>query len=128
MDPNYEYPEAQQQVEVEQVLTPGDALSEADKRRVEEELRRDRVKGLIQQLSGVLSSALLLLGTLNIQFSWLTPESIDSFIVFLGAFAAFAVSIWTTYKNSFAWKKGQYQNRKIKEAEIAEELKDTHSR
>ena len=106
---------------------PIDLLTDADYRQVEHEVQKDKNKGIIMQLSGVLSSLLLLFGTLNIEFSWFTQESINAFVLFIGAFAAFGISAWTTYKSSYAFKHGQEKNRRIKEAEIAERrLKQQH--
>lgn len=124
MDPNQNpngYPIPPQNAgNVTEPHKPEDLLTPADYKKVEEEVRKDKTKGLISQLSGMLSALLLLLGTLNIEFSWFTEESINAFVLFIGAFAAFGVSAWSTYKNSYAFRKGQEENRKIKEAKIAE--------
>lgn len=102
------------------VELPEDLLTPGDYQQVEEEVKKDRIKGLIQQVGGVLSAVLLFLGTLNVEFSWLTSESIDAFVLVLAAAAALGVSAFTTYKNSHSFKKGQEENRRIKEAKIAE--------
>lgn len=108
---------------------PEDLLTPSDYAKINDEVAKDRVKGLIQQIGGVLSALLLFLGTLNIEFSWLTEESINAFLLTLAAAAALGVSLFSIYKNSHAFRKGQQDNQRIKEAEIAElRLKEKKAR
>ena len=64
------------------------------------------LKDLVQQVTGALLAAYALFVTLNIEFEWLTPESINAFGLFAIAFIAVAMQAWVTWRNSYLTKKG----------------------
>jgi SPP1 phage holin len=57
-------------------------------------------KDTIILLGGFLTALLALFTTLNISFEWFTKESIDSFVIALTAFVAFAVNVYAVWKNT----------------------------
>ncbi|MCK6203920.1 SPP1 phage holin family protein [Bacillus infantis] len=67
------------------------------------------VKDTITLLGGFLSALLLFLGTVGIQFDWFTQESIDAFVVLVGAAAAFAISMYAIWKNTYVSRKAKLQ-------------------
>ena len=82
---------------------------------VHEEVKKDANKDLIRQIAAILVALSGFLGVLGYQFEWLTEEAINSFVVLLYAVAGFGYTAYEIYKNHFAGKKAQEQNKKLKE-------------
>lgn len=61
----------------------------------------DKAKQFVGLFGGWLSAVLLFLGTLNIEFEWFTKESIDAFVIVLGASVPFVLAMYGVYKNSY---------------------------
>ena len=69
----------------------------------------ENIKGWVILVTGVLSSFLMFLGAINVQWEWFTMESISAFGVLLGALMLFAVNIYSVWKNTYVTKKGKKQ-------------------
>lgn len=61
----------------------------------------EKLKQYVALFGGWLSAILLFLGTLNVTFDWFNQESIDSFVVVLGASIPFVVAMYGIYKNTY---------------------------
>lgn len=61
----------------------------------------ENFKQYVALFGGWLSAVLLFLGTLNIKFEWFTQESIDAFVVVLGASGPFVLVLYAVYKNTY---------------------------
>ncbi|MDQ0268864.1 phage holin [Cytobacillus purgationiresistens] len=61
------------------------------------------IKDVVAQIVGFLSAIMLFLGTLNIQFQWLTESSINAFGVVLSAGIFLGVNLYTIYKNHYGF-------------------------
>lgn len=77
------------------------------------QVKSDKVKGLSILLSGWLFALMGFLATLNIQFKWLTEESIHAFIIFFIATISLVVNVYAVWKNTFVSKKAQRQNEEL---------------
>lgn len=66
-------------------------------------------------LGGFLTALLLFLGTIGVQFAWLTQESIDAFVLFIGASIALGLNLYSVWKNTYVSKKGQIQKKVLKD-------------
>ena len=65
----------------------------------------DKLKQYVALFGGWLSAILLFLGTLNVSFDWFNQESIDAFVVVLGASIPFALILYGVWKNTYLVKK-----------------------
>ncbi|MFS0780106.1 hypothetical protein [Bacillus sp. 1P06AnD] len=57
-------------------------------------------KDTITLLGGFLTALLLFLGTIGISFDWFTQESINAFVVVVGALVALIINIYAVWKNT----------------------------
>ena len=83
--------------------------------KIKEQVKNDKVKGLIHQILGVLLAFSAFAGVAGFGLDWLNEELINSFGLLLYAVAGFAYTAYTIYKNHFSGKKAQEQNKKLKE-------------
>ena len=86
--------------------------------KVNEEVQKDKVKGLIHQIAGMLLAFSALAGVAGFQLEWLNEELINSFTVLLYAIAGFAYTAYTIYKNWYSGKKAQKQNKLLKQQKL----------
>ena len=56
-------------------------------------------------LGGFLTALLLFLATIGISFEWFTQESINAFVVLVGALAALVINIYAVWKNTYTDRK-----------------------
>ena len=64
-------------------------------------------------LGGFLTALLLFLATIGISFEWFTQESINAFVVLVGALAALVINIYAVWKNTYTSKKAQLQKKAL---------------
>ena len=83
--------------------------------KIKEQVKNDKVKGLIHQILGVLLAFSAFAGVAGLGLEWLNEELINSFGLLLYAIAGFAYTAYTIYKNWYSGKKAQEQNKKLKE-------------
>src|SRR5699024_2877240 len=83
--------------------------------KIKEQVKNDKVKGLIHQILGVLLAFSAFAGVAGFGLDWLNEELINSFGILLYAIAGFGYTAYTIYKNHFSGKKAQEQNKKLKE-------------
>jgi SPP1 family holin len=67
------------------------------------------IKDSITLLGGFLSALLLFLGAVGLSFEWFTQESINAFVVLVGAGAALVASWYAIWKNTYVSKKAKVQ-------------------
>ena len=82
--------------------------------KIKEQVKNDKVKGLIHQILGVLLAFSAFAGVAGFGLDWLNEELINSFGILLYAVAGFAYTAYTIYKNHFSSKKAQKQNKELK--------------
>lgn len=68
-----------------------------------------RVESWVVLVTGVLSSLLLFLGTINVQYEWFTLESIGAFGGVLTAVLLLGFNLYSVWKNTYITKKGKKQ-------------------
>ena len=78
--------------------------------KIKEQVKNDKVKGLIHQILGVLLAFSAFAGVAGFGLDWLNEELINSFGILLYAIAGFGYTAYTIYKNHFSGKKAQAQN------------------
>ncbi|MEK4201140.1 PTS mannose transporter subunit IID [Cytobacillus sp. FSL K6-0265] len=61
------------------------------------------INDVVKQIVGFFSAIMLFLGTLNIEFQWLTDASINAFGVVLSAGIFLGVNLYTIYKNHYGF-------------------------
>ncbi|ASV67566.1 PTS mannose transporter subunit IID [Cytobacillus kochii] len=61
------------------------------------------INDVVKQIVGFFSAIMLFLGTLNIEFQWLTDASINAFGVVLSAGIFLSVNLYTIYKNHYGF-------------------------
>ena len=83
--------------------------------KIKEQVKNDKIRGLINQILGVLLAFSAFAGVAGFGLDWLNEELINSFGLLLYAIAGFAYTAYTIYKNHFSGKKAQEQNKKLKE-------------
>lgn len=83
--------------------------------KIKEQVKNDKVRGLIHQILGVLLAFSAFAGVAGFGMEWLNEELINSFGLLLYAIAGFAYTAYTIYKNHFSGRKAQEQNKKLKE-------------
>jgi len=69
-------------------------------------------------LGGFLSALLLFLGTIGISFDWFTQQSIDAFVVLVGAAIALGVNGYAVWKNTYVSKKAKEQKKVLKDNDL----------
>lgn len=82
--------------------------------KIKEQVKNDKVKGLIHQILGVLLAFSAFAGVAGLGLDWLNEELINSFGLLLYAIAGFGYTAYTIYKNHFSSKKAQKQNKELK--------------
>ena len=82
--------------------------------KIKEQVKNDKVKGLIHQILGVLLAFSAFAGVAGFGLDWLNEELINSFGLLLYAVAGFAYTAYTIYKNHFSGKKAVKQNEELK--------------
>ena len=82
--------------------------------KIKEQVKNDKVKGLIHQILGVLLAFSAFAGVAGFGLDWLNEELINSFGILLYAIAGFAYTAYTIYKNHFSGKKARVQNEALK--------------
>lgn len=82
--------------------------------KIKEQVKNDKVKGLIHQILGVLLAFSAFAGVAGFGLDWLNEELINSFGILLYAIAGFGYTAYTIYKNHFSSKKAQKQNKELK--------------
>ncbi|TCJ01565.1 phage holin [Cytobacillus praedii] len=70
-------------------------------------------KDIFTLLGGFLTAVLLFLGTIGISFDWFTQESINAFVIMVGAFVALAINLYAVWKNTYASKKAKLQKKAL---------------
>lgn len=70
-------------------------------------------KDITTLLGGFLTALLLFLATIGISFEWFTQESINAFVVLVGASAALVINIYAVWKNTYTSKKAQLQKKAL---------------
>lgn len=68
-------------------------------------MNTDKLKQYVALFGGWLSAILLFLGTLNVSFDWFNQESIDAFVVVLGASIPFILVLYGIWKNTYLVRK-----------------------
>ena len=86
-----------------------------NEKKIEEQVKNEKIKGLIHQILGVLLAFSAFAGVAGFGMEWLDEELINSFGLLLYAVAGFGYTAYTIYKNHFSGKKAQAQNKKLKE-------------
>lgn len=75
----------------------------------------DKAKQIVAMVGGFLGALLMFLGTLNIEFQWFTTESIDAFVVMLGAAVPLGFVFYGIWKNQYlVSKKAKRQEDELK--------------
>ena len=82
--------------------------------KIKEQVKNDKVKGLIHQILGVLLAFSAFAGVAGFGLDWMNEELINSFGILLYAVAGFGYTAYTIYKNHFSSKKAQKQNKELK--------------
>ncbi|WP_313803233.1 phage holin [Cytobacillus sp.] len=70
-------------------------------------------KDIFTLLGGFLTAVLLFLGTIGISFDWFTQESINAFVIMVGAFVALVINLYAIWKNTYTSKKAQLQKKTL---------------
>ncbi|USK56586.1 SPP1 phage holin family protein [Cytobacillus solani] len=70
-------------------------------------------KDIFTLLGGFLTAVLLFLGTIGISFDWFTQESINAFVIMVGAFVALVINLYAIWKNTYTSKKAQLQKKAL---------------
>lgn len=87
--------------------------------KINEEVRKDRLKGLIHQITGALLAFSAFAGVAGFGVGWLNEEIINSFGLFLYAAGGLGYTVYYgIYKNHFSGKNAQKQNKKLKEENL----------
>ncbi len=82
--------------------------------KIKEQVKNDKIRGLINQILGVLLAFSAFAGVAGFGLDWLNEELINSFGLLLYAIAGFAYTAYTIYKNHFSGKKAVKQNEELK--------------
>ena len=86
-----------------------------NEKKIEEQVKNEKIKGLIHQILGVLLAFSAFAGVAGFGMEWLNEELINSFGLLLYAVAGFGYTAYTIYKNWYSGKKAQEQNKVLKE-------------
>lgn len=70
-------------------------------------------KDVATLIGGFLTALLLFLGTVGISFDWFTQDSIDAFVVLIGAAIALFINFYAIWKNTYTSKKAQLQKKAL---------------
>lgn len=73
----------------------------------------DKLKQYVALFGGWLSAVLLFLGTLNVSFEWFNQNSIDAFVVVLGASIPFVLVMYGVWKNTYLVKKNAKEQEEL---------------
>lgn len=85
-----------------------------DEQKIKEQVKSEKIKGLIHQVAGMLLAFSAFAGVAGFGMDWLNEEFINSFTVLLYAVAGFGYTAYTIYKNHFSGKTAQKQNEELK--------------
>lgn len=83
----------------------------------------EKQKELTKLLGGFLMALLSFLGILGLSFDWFTVDSINAFLILLGAFIPFAGSIRATWMNTYYGGEKAFKWAEDKKAKQEEENK-----
>jgi len=72
-------------------------------------------KDIVTLLGGFLSALLLFFGTIGLSFDWFTQESINAFVLVVGAAIALGWNLFAVWKNTYVSHKGQIQKEVLKQ-------------
>lgn len=72
---------------------------------------------IVKQIVGFLTAIMLFLGTLNIEFQWLTQDSINAFGVVVSAGILLAINLRTIYKNHYGFTEKAKKQKEFLEKE-----------
>lgn len=75
-------------------------------------------KDIVTLVGGFLTALLLFLGTVGIQFEWFNQDSIDAFLILLGASIALGVNIVAVWRNTYVSKKAQKQKEELEKRDL----------
>ncbi|MDQ0412739.1 phage holin [Mesobacillus stamsii] len=70
-------------------------------------------KDITTLLGGFLTALLLFLGTIGISFEWFNQDSINAFVILVGAGAAFVINLYAVWKNTYTSRKAQLQKKAL---------------
>lgn len=90
-------------------------VTQVQEKKIKEEVKNDKLKGLINQALGMLLALSAFAGVAGYQLEWLSKDLIDSFGILLYSIAGFAYTAYTIYKNWYTGKQAQKQNEVLKE-------------
>lgn len=82
--------------------------------KIEQEVKKEAVKGLINQIGTFLIAASSFLALLGYHFEWLTPDTINALLVVLYAAGGVLYTGYGIYHNHYSGKQAQKQNEKLK--------------
>lgn len=74
-----------------------------------------KIKEGVRLITGILSALLLFLGTISVQFDWLTEESIGAFGTLLGALLALGFALYGIFKNHYTLTKKRKEQLEVLE-------------
>lgn len=74
-----------------------------------------KIKESVRLITGILSALLLFLGTISVQFDWLTEESIGAFGTLLGAVLALGFALYGIFKNHYTLTKKRKEQLEVLE-------------
>lgn len=78
-------------------------------------MTNEKVKQFVGMVGGALASLLMFLGTINIKFDWFTTESVDAFVVVLGAMIPLGFAFYGIWKNTYlVTKKAKREEEELK--------------
>jgi len=77
------------------------------------DIEKDKVKGIAVLVVGFLMAVMGFLATLNIEFEWLTKESINAFGVVFTSGAVLIGGAIATWKNKYVGEKARKQNEQL---------------
>lgn len=70
-------------------------------------------KDLLTLLGGFLTALLMFFGTIGIAFEWFNQDSINAFVILVGALAALVINGIAVWKNTFVSRKAQIQKKAL---------------
>ena len=79
----------------------------------QQEVKKEKVKGIVILIVGFLQALMGFLATLNIEYQWLTEASISAFGLLVTAAILLVAGLYAVWKNTFTGKKAQEQNEEL---------------
>ncbi|MCM3598730.1 hypothetical protein M4D55_23505 [Metabacillus idriensis] len=77
-------------------------------------------KDLLTLLGGFLTALLMFFGTVGIAFEWFIQDSINAFVILVGALAALVINGIAVWKNTFVSRKAQIQKKALQSQGLME--------